>query len=360
MNKNTFFRIIGANLLIFMFLTVNIMISYSQQKDTIRIKNKKIIIIDEEQNAANDEQKARLDSGKVNFERTIDSLKISIKVFEDKVEITTDSATRIDISKGIAEMEKQIAALEKGLESIEEEMADIETEIEIKVPKQEDNMDKDDFDFKWHDPKKFKGHWSGFAMGQNLFMSQDFNFNLPESADLLELNTTSSLQFDLNPIQYSIMMGSPNLGIVTGMGFTWHKFSFDNDVILERNGEGVIVPAVYEETHYSKNSLHATYLTVPLLLEFSIPLGEKNRPLHFGTGLIGGIKIGSKVKTIEDGQKLKVKGDYQLNPFKYSATLRIGYRGLTLFADYSISTLFEKNKGPELYPFTLGIQLISL
>ena len=53
----------------------------------------------------------------------------------------------------------------------------------------------------------------------------------------------------------------------------------------------------------------------------------------------------------------KTRDQYNLNPFRYSAMLRCGVGKLDIYATYTLSELFKKNQGPQLYPFTVGITL---
>ncbi len=84
---------------------------------------------------------------------------------------------------------------------------------------------------------------------------------------------------------------------------------------------------------------------------------------HIAAGGMFGLRIGShtKQKISEDGEtkKLKAHEDFNLNPFRYGFRVAIGYGNFNLFADYNASTLFRKNKGPELYPVSAGITLVG-
>ena len=42
-----------------------------------------------------------------------------------------------------------------------------------------------------------------------------------------------------------------------------------------------------------------------------------------------------------------------------SATVRGGVGWFNLFATYSLTPLFESGRGPELYPFTVGVTLLG-
>ncbi len=51
---------------------------------------------------------------------------------------------------------------------------------------------------------------------------------------------------------------------------------------------------------------------------------------------------------------------FHMRPFKLDAGIRAGWGGIVnLYANYSLTSLFIKDKGPELYPFSVGIALTS-
>ena len=68
----------------------------------------------------------------------------------------------------------------------------------------------------------------------------------------------------------------------------------------------------------------------------------------------------TKIKYRVSGEKSKekAKGDYYLTPLRWGFTARVGYRALNLYANYYMMPLFIENRGPELYPFSIGLALI--
>jgi hypothetical protein len=75
-----------------------------------------------------------------------------------------------------------------------------------------------------------------------------------------------------------------------------------------------------------------------------------------------GWRIGSHSKNVyDDGNKEKEKNkdDFHMNPFKYQAIARIGWGVINLWGTYSLNTLFKDNEGPEVYPYSIGITLLS-
>ncbi len=63
----------------------------------------------------------------------------------------------------------------------------------------------------------------------------------------------------------------------------------------------------------------------------------------------------------EDGNKEKSKrhDEFNIEPFRFDATFRIGYQSYTLYASYALNTLFKENRGPSLHPFQVGINILN-
>ena len=98
------------------------------------------------------------------------------------------------------------------------------------------------------------------------------------------------------------------------------------------------------------------------MLETNIGKDAKHS-FHLAAGALFSYRLGSKTKQkySEDGKDYKVKNrnDFNMNPFRASLAARVGYGQFTLFANYSITEMFEDNDGPEIYPFTVGISLAA-
>lgn len=206
--------------------------------------------------------------------------------------------------------------------------------------------------------KKFKPHYAGFEIGLNNFLNAD---NSLHTGSFMNLNTARSWNYNLNFLEYGIGLGTSYVGLVTGMGVEWSNYVFDeNNSIREENGDIFERPLDEVYPGITKSKLATTYLNAPLLLEFQIPAGKKR--VHISAGVTGGVKIGSrtKIKYRDDGRQKEVrKDDFSLAPFRYGATVRIGYRAINLFANYYFSPLFGETATPEVYPFSVGLNLIS-
>lgn len=204
--------------------------------------------------------------------------------------------------------------------------------------------------------KKFKPHYAGIELGLNNYLTAD---NSMDNQGFMNLNTGKSWNFNLNFLEYGFELGTSYVGLVTGMGVEWSSYVFDANNTIEEDLNGNIINVATPFNNVTKSSLKMSYLTVPLLLEFQIPAGKKR--VHLSAGVVGGVKMTSKTKVkYQDGghQKSVIKDDFSLSPFRYGATVRLGYRAVNIFANYYFSPLFSETATPELYPISIGLNII--
>jgi hypothetical protein len=113
-----------------------------------------------------------------------------------------------------------------------------------------------------------------------------------------------------------------------------------------------------DEWILKKSKLGITTLNVPLLIEMK----TRNNACYLSAGVEGSFKTASSSRiayTNEKGRKQAEKVDQgmTLRPVTCNIVVQAGTRNLGVYARYSPVTLFEKNKGPELYPLSIGLML---
>ena len=236
-------------------------------------------------------------------------------------------------------------------------------------------------------PMRFNGHWAGFEMGINGYVNPDFNMNFPKTNEYLDLNMAKSIAVYVNFFEQNVALSkNQKWGMVTGFGTYWNNYRFSKDTRLNADSSALI-GYIDQGISIRKSKLTTWYLTVPLLFEFQTNNRMKKNSFHIAVGMIAGIRLTSHTKkyydewnkdfnvtlynpetdkyetvftaTSPDYSKVKDFDDYFLQPFKFDATVRIGWGFVNLFATYSVNQMFRKDKGPEVYPWSAGITFVN-
>lgn len=205
---------------------------------------------------------------------------------------------------------------------------------------------------------RFRGHLGGLEIGFNGFMTDYWSTTLAPEDNYFDLNTSKSWVW--NFLFPNINLGiTRHLGFVSTVGFNFNTYRFDGNNSIVKDDYGMIGPH-YPDSGivFTKSKLETAYLTLPLMLEAQIPVSGHNKTINIGAGVIGALKLCSKTKvTYDDGDKSKArsKDDFSMNVLRWGATTRIGYEHFQVYGTTYFTRLFEKGKGPELYPYEVGI-----
>jgi len=207
-------------------------------------------------------------------------------------------------------------------------------------------------------------HWAGFSMGVNGYVGSNGSTLMSKPTNYMDLDYSRSFNFQFNLFERHLNIVRNNFKLVTGFGFDYHSYAFSRKTNLNPNTDSLGNFGSVDTSNtfsYKKNKFRNTYIQVPLLLEFNTS-NNPNKSFHMAFGVIGEYLILSRTK-----QKLEQnnfdftkerKDSYNLSPFAAKAHVNIGYKGFTAFGEYSLTSMFQKGKGPELYPFAVGVRLI--
>jgi hypothetical protein len=236
-----------------------------------------------------------------------------------------------------------------------------------------------------HEPK-FNGHWAGVDIGLNGYVNKDFNMNFPKEYEYMDLRMEKSVAVNLNFLEQNIPLSkNQKWGIVTGLGLTFNDYRFMRPTRLSMDSSKLI-GYLDQDISIRKSKISAFYLSLPVLFEFqTAPIYHKNG-FHINMGVLISARLSSHTKIYynelntefnvtqynpETGQyevvytamspndpKEHHYGDWFLQPFKFEATVRIGWNFLNFWANYSLNKMFREGKGPELYPWSAGISLV--
>ncbi len=354
------------------FFGILLSLYYAQAQDTTEINIKDYVYSLEQKQKEIEEGLANLQAGLENFEKKIDERQTEINVWEDSIKILSvkigngDSSEiyeiKIDSLEKLISINKEIIeALNEGIEDITESIVELNESLEAVSDSYYFDIEMDT-EANEHRRKKFSGHWASLQLGVNSFVSPDYSLNLPAESNYMTTDPLRSREFAINPLQFSIPFFCKYIGAVTGLGFRFNNYELAQNIKLTTNEKQEIVAAVDTENTYIKNIFKTAKITVPLLIEFQIPVSKIDKRIYLSAGLLGSYTFNKKMKYVYYGTygKIKYKDKNKTFPttqFRYEATARIGFDNFYVYANYDFMPLFYKGAGAEIYPVSAGIGL---
>jgi hypothetical protein len=164
---------------------------------------------------------------------------------------------------------------------------------------------------------------------------------------------------------YNIPFGKSDFSFAIGVGISTHNI-FGN-FIVNSTADSTWLFKIPDSISYKRSKLTLAYAEIPVEFRF-----KSKSKVSVGIGFKGGILIGSFSKYVGDGpitttnytlnaigkQRVKFWGIENLEQFTYGPTLRVGYKWFNVTGYYMLSNLFTKNRGPEMYPISVGFILM--
>jgi hypothetical protein len=227
--------------------------------------------------------------------------------------------------------------------------------------------------------KKFKNHHFGtrhhfeFDLGMNNYLDGSNQFPTGTNA----VRPWGSWFVGVNSNWRTHVAGP--LALQWGAGMNWYNFKFeDHRTRLEKTAEEVqFVRDISGEIDARKSKLTATYLNVNLvpMLDFRyktryvrdengqrrVERNYKGDAFRIGLGGYAGYRISSYTKyKFDESRKTRREKDHDnfyMNNLRYGMRLQLGFKGVDIFANYDLNSLFSENRGPELYAISFGITL---
>ena len=200
--------------------------------------------------------------------------------------------------------------------------------------------------------------WSGFGINANGFINTNNEIASTTELSFLTLEPAKSIGFQLNFAEKRFPIIKDYLGVVTGLGLQWNRYSIKGDFDFNVVNDTLVANAT--GINYAKNTLSSTYLQAPLLLQISTSKNA-NKAWNISAGIVGGIRVDArqiqKWEADNKKNKDKTKDDFQFNPFQASLMATIGYGDWSLYATYGLSDVFNEGSAPKVRGVNAGILL---
>ncbi len=153
-----------------------------------------------------------------------------------------------------------------------------------------------------------------------------------------------------------------NFAFAFGLGITSHNLHSDGTIHYDPFAE-ISKFAIIDTLEYSINKLTLTFMDLPIELRFRT---KKENPLKIYAGFKVGLLLQEHTKYVGDDPNSDYKIKYKeykhhdIEKLRYGPTLRIGYKWIDIFTYYSMTSLFKKDKGPQMYPVSVGFTVSPL
>lgn len=198
--------------------------------------------------------------------------------------------------------------------------------------------------------------WAGIGINVNGFMNTNMQLASTTELSFLSLDPSKSIGFQLNFAEKRFPILKDYLGVVTGLGFQWNRYSIKGNYDFNVLNDTLVANAT--GINYTKNTLSSTYLQAPLLLQISTSKSA-NQAWNISAGIVGGIRVDARQiqKWEADGKKNKdkTKDDFQFNPFQASLMASVGYGDWNLYMTYGLTNIFNEGSAPKLRGVNAGI-----
>ena len=156
--------------------------------------------------------------------------------------------------------------------------------------------------------------------------------------------------------QFKVKQLSGALGIAYS---TDHYFS---NAYLSKNDN--VNGDFYQLYSYSKldsnvksNKYVTNYFDIPLEIRYRSNADKSGHSWKASIGFKFGFRLGSHTKTVTDNGRFQNYNFTELQKIRYGITTPFGYGRMGVVGYYGLNTLFNKGKGQELIPWSVGFTI---
>jgi hypothetical protein len=183
------------------------------------------------------------------------------------------------------------------------------------------------------------------TIGFSNLVNKDYSGAYENAGDFLDLNLGKSIEINWGVVGVYFGFGR-HFGLSTGLSLVWNNYTFSEPITLVKEG-GMLQPSDIVGDGFAKSKLTTFALRIPLEMNVNI-----TRNIRLGVGVFGQANLNSYTKT-----KYPVDKHYNMyiTPFSYGVTASICFEWFSVYADYSLTPLFQQGKGPGANVLSIGI-----
>jgi hypothetical protein len=173
------------------------------------------------------------------------------------------------------------------------------------------------------------------------------------SKDNLKLRTGKSVNVNIWVFMQKLNVLKHYVNLKYGMGVELNNYRFsDERVRFTKNPTTISLDQSL--VNAGKNKLAADYVTVPLMLNFDFT-PKRYRGFGFSAGVSAGYLYSARQKIKANGDKNKLKDDFNLEKWKLSYIAELTLGPVRLYGAMAAKNMWEK--GLDQTPYNVGIRL---
>lgn len=161
-------------------------------------------------------------------------------------------------------------------------------------------------------------------------------------------------------LMYNHLLGDKGVSFAGGLGISSENLYLKDAYVPNVKSDSIAFAKVPFGVNAQRSKVNVTYIDIPLEIRY-----VTENKMRFTLGMKFGFVIDSKTMYKGDafneegklgyGTQVKYKGVNQLESTRFGVQARVGYKWVHAYAYYSLNKLFVADKGPEVYPISLGI-----
>ena len=211
-----------------------------------------------------------------------------------------------------------------------------------------------------HKPENVTTNWmvldlgySGFNDKTNYSSAAAQAFAPGSTKDWFDLRGVKSRNVNVWFFMQRLNMVSHVVNLKYGLGLELNNYFFDDEQIRFQKNPTLITHDITLKDA-KKNKLAADYLTVPLMLNFNFT-PDRDKGFGFSAGISGGLLYSSRQKIKMNGDKDKLRNDFDLKRWKLSYVGELNLGPVKLYGSYAFKSMWDK--GLDQTPYNVGFRL---
>lgn len=192
-----------------------------------------------------------------------------------------------------------------------------------------------------------------FELGWNMLSPVDYGiYEGMGYGGFLDINNWKSTQVTVNILNYSAFNRRRNVGISAAVGIRANNFRLDKSLTLA-DGEQMVTPSpIGSDLEVKKSKFTVAAIHIPVEVSF----GRWDK-FSIAAGGFADIVMNSHTKIKYKGGSKDKEHNYPVNFIQAGATLRLSFRSISLYCNYTPTAIFKSGCGPKTQMWTIGIGL---